>query len=227
MSNTQIRTTNLIKQYSLGGSVFKALDGISLAIGKGDFFSIVGKSGSGKSTLMHILGLLDRPTEGRVFFANRDISTMDDTELATLRSNEIGFVFQSFNLLARTSSFDNVILPSVYTSKKYNVHMRAMDLLARVGLSDKLANTPSQLSGGQQQRVAIARALVNDPSVILADEPTGNLDSKSGEEVLALLEELHKEGKTVIIVTHDGDIAARADTTVRLADGKIALNASI
>lgn len=217
----QLETRNLVRQYNLGGTVFKALDGVSLGIRSGEFASIVGKSGSGKSTLMHILGLLDRASQGKVLFKSQDLSILEDSDLARLRSDEIGFVFQSFNLLARTSALENVILPSVYTSKRYAVRKRALEILDRVGLSDKLENTPSQLSGGQQQRVAIARALINDPAVILADEPTGNLDSKSGDEVLALLDELHKEGKTVIIVTHDDDIAAKADRVIRLADGKI------
>jgi len=224
---TIIEAQNLVRQYSLGGSVFKALDGISLTINQGEFVSIVGKSGSGKSTLMHALGLLDRPTSGNLFFRQKDTSKLDDIELAKLRSNEIGFVFQSFNLLARTSTLDNVLLPSVYTSKKYNTKERALEILKKVELSDKLGNTPAQLSGGQQQRVALARALINDPAVILADEPTGNLDSKSGEEVLSLLKSLHLEGKTVIIVTHDDEIASNADRMVRIADGKIVSDKNI
>lgn len=216
-----IEAKDIVKEYQLGGSVFRALNGVSLKIEKGEFVSIVGKSGSGKSTLMHILGLLDRATSGSLFFSGTDISKLDDEHLSKLRSNEIGFVFQSFNLLARTGALQNVLLPSIYTSKKYNAEKRALELLEKVGLSDKLKNTPAQLSGGQQQRVAIARALMNDPSVILADEPTGNLDSKSGEEVLNLLKQLNKEGKTVIIVTHDDDVAKSAKRMVRIADGLI------
>lgn len=218
---TIIEAKNLIRQYSLGGSVFKALDDISLKIDDGELVSIVGKSGSGKSTLMHILGLLDRATEGKLLFAGADTSTLTDVELAKLRSNEIGFVFQSFNLLARTSALQNVMLPSVYTSKKYDFQSRALEILEKVGLSDKLKNTPAQLSGGQQQRVAIARALINDPTIILADEPTGNLDSKSGDEVMELLKKLNAEGKTVIIVTHDDDVAKNAHRAIRIADGQI------
>ncbi len=218
---TIIETQNIVRQYNLGGSIFKALDGVNLKIDQSEFISIVGKSGSGKSTLMHILGLLDRPTSGKLFFAGRDVSTLEDAELAKLRSNEIGFVFQSFNLLARTGSLQNVLLPSVYTTKKYEAEKRALELLTKVGLSDKLKNTPAQLSGGQQQRVAIARALMNDPAVILADEPTGNLDSKSGDEVLNILKSLNNEGKTVIIVTHDDDVAKNARRIVRLADGQV------
>jgi len=216
-----IDAQNLVRQYNLGGTIFKALDGVSLSVDQGEFLSIVGKSGSGKSTLMHVLGLLDRPSDGKLYFKGKDISTLADTELAKLRSNEIGFVFQSFNLLARTSSLDNVLLPSIYTSKKYDARERALEILKKVELSDKLKNTPAQLSGGEQQRVAVARALINDPAVILADEPTGNLDSKSGEEVLALLKSLHSEGKTVVLVTHDDEIAANAKRIIRLADGKI------
>lgn len=210
-----------MRQYELGGSVFKALDGVNLKIDAGEFVSIVGKSGSGKSTLMHILGLLDRATSGNHYFSGTDVSTLDDAQLAKLRSNEIGFVFQSFNLLARTPALQNVLLPSVYTSKKYDAQERALALLEKVGLSDKLKNTPAQLSGGQQQRVAIARALMNEPVIVLADEPTGNLDSKSGEEVLNVLKQLNQEGKTVIIVTHDDDVASNAKRIVRIADGLI------
>lgn len=210
-----------MREYELGGSIFKALNGVSLEIESGEFVSIVGKSGSGKSTLMHILGLLDRATHGSIFFSGQDVSTLDDEHLSKLRSDKIGFVFQSFNLLPRTSALQNVLLPSIYTSKKYDAQERALSLLEKVGLSDKLKNTPAQLSGGQQQRVAIARALMNDPSLILADEPTGNLDSKSGEEVLNVLRQLNHEGRTVVIVTHDDDVARNAKRIVRIADGVI------
>ena len=218
---TIIEAKSIVRQYELGGSVFKALNGVNLKIDAGEFVSIVGKSGSGKSTLMHILGLLDRSTSGNLFFSGTDVATLDDAQLAKLRSNEIGFVFQSFNLLARTPALQNVLLPSVYTSKKYDAQERALALLEKVGLSDKLKNTPAQLSGGQQQRVAIARALMNEPTIVLADEPTGNLDSKSGEEVLNVLKQLNQEGKTVIIVTHDDDVAHNAKRIVRIADGLI------
>ena len=216
-----IDAQNIVRQYNLGGVFFKALDGVCLKIQQGEFVSIVGKSGSGKSTLMHILGLLDRATSGELYFSGKNVYEFEDIQLAKLRSNEIGFVFQSFNLLARTGSLENVLLPSVYTSKKYDAKKRALEILEKVELLDKLKNTPAQLSGGQQQRVAIARALINDPSVILADEPTGNLDSKSGGEVLQLLKSLHEEGKTVIIVTHDEDVARNADRMVRITDGQI------
>lgn len=222
-----IDAQNITRQYNLGGTVFKALDGVSLTINQGEFVSIVGKSGSGKSTLMHILGLLDRASSGKLFFAGQNVYELDDAKLAKLRSNEIGFVFQSFNLLARTGTLDNVLLPSVYTSKKYDAKSRALAILEKVGLLDKLKNTPAQLSGGQQQRVAIARALINDPAVILADEPTGNLDSKSGDEVLQLLKSFHKEGKTVIIVTHDDDVAKNAKRLVRITDGQIVSDTTI
>lgn len=218
---TIIETKNIVRQYELGGSVFKALRGVNIKIDAGEFVSIVGKSGSGKSTLMHILGLLDRPTSGNLFFSGTDVATLDDVQLAKLRSNEIGFVFQSFNLLSRTPALQNVLLPSVYTSKKYDAQERALALLEKFGLSDKLKNTPAQLSGGQQQRVAIARALMNEPAIVLADEPTGNLDSKSGDEVLNILKKLNQEGKTVIIVTHDDDVAHNAKRIVRIADGLI------
>jgi ABC-type lipoprotein export system ATPase subunit len=218
---TIIDAQNIERQYALGGSVFEALDKVDLKIDRGEFVSIVGKSGSGKSTLMHILGLLDRASSGKLFFSGRNVAELDDAQLAKLRSDEIGFVFQSFNLLARTGTLENVILPSVYSSKKYEAKKRALEILEKVGLLDKLKNTPAQLSGGQQQRVAIARALINDPAVILADEPTGNLDSKSGDEVMELLKSLHEEGKTIIIVTHDDDVARNAKRIVRIADGKI------
>lgn len=226
-TKTIIEVQNIVKEYTLGGTVFRALRGLNLKIDQGEFVSIVGKSGSGKSTLMHIIGLLDRPSSGSALFAGKETGHLADAELAKLRSNEIGFVFQSFNLLARTSTLDNVLLPAVYTTKNYEVKQKALDLLARVGLSDKLKNTPAQLSGGQQQRVAIARALMNDPAIILADEPTGNLDTKSGQEVLKLLEDLHQEGKTIVIVTHDDDVASNANRIVRLMDGEIVYDKSI
>lgn len=216
-----IKAENLVKSYDLGGSLFHALNDVSLEIEEGEFVSIVGKSGSGKSTLMHLLGLLDHVNSGKLIYAGKVTSELSDKELAALRSAEIGFVFQSFNLLARTKALDNILLPSIYSKKKLNFAKRAQELLNLVDLEDKRSNTPSQLSGGQQQRVAIARALINDPKIILADEPTGNLDSKSGNEVLVLLKKLNNDGKTVIIVTHDDEIAQTAKRLVRIADGKI------
>ncbi|MBU0649928.1 ABC transporter ATP-binding protein [Patescibacteria group bacterium] len=218
---TIIEAADLMRTYSLGGTVFAALSGVSLKIARGEFISIVGKSGSGKSTLMHILGLLDRATQGKLLFKGQDVSLLDDVQLSKLRSDEIGFVFQSFNLLTRTSSLENVILPSIYTTKKYDAQKRALEYLAKVGLSGKLKNTPAQLSGGEQQRVAIARALMNDPAIILADEPTGNLDSKSGGEVLDLLKQLNAEGKTIVIVTHDDEVAQEANRIIRISDGQV------
>jgi len=211
------------KHYEMGDSEIRAIDGITLDIYQGEFISILGKSGSGKSTLMHIIGLLDHPTTGSVSFENRIIGDLKDYELAFLRSEKIGFVFQAFNLLPRTSALDNVILPTFYNkniSKTQGIK-KASDLLERVDMKDRMKNTPGQLSGGQQQRVAICRALVNDPTLILADEPTGNLDSKSGGEILKLLHDLHEEGRTVIIVTHDESISGITDRVIKLSDGKV------
>jgi len=221
-TKTIIEVQNIVKEYTLGGTVFRALRGLNLKIDQGEFVSIVGKSGSGKSTLMHIIGLLDRPSSGSALFAGKETGHLADAELAKLRSNEIGFVFQSFNLLARTSTLDNVLLPAVYTTKNYEVKQKALDLLARVGLSDKLKNTPAQLSGGQQQRVAIARALVNDPSIILADEPTANLDHKTAYTILNLMKKMKDEfGTSFIFSTHDPKIVNEAEVIYTLEDGKI------
>lgn len=215
-----IKLNNISKEYLLGDTLVRAVDDISLDIFKGEFISILGKSGSGKSTLMHMIGLLDRPTKGTLKFEEIDVSKMTDNELASVRSDKIGFVFQSFNLLARTSALENVLLPTVY-SKNKNKYAQALEILNKVGLGERMKNTPAQLSGGQQQRVAIARALINDPSVLLADEPTGNLDSKSGKEILKLLHTLHENGKTVIIVTHDESISYLTDRVIKISDGKI------
>ena len=207
----------------MGDSEIRAIDGISLDIYQGEFISILGKSGSGKSTLMHIIGLLDHPTTGSVSFENRIIGDLKDYELAFLRSEKIGFVFQDFNLLPRTSALDNVILPTFYNKNISKIQgvKKASDLLEKVDMKDRMKNTTGQLSGGQQQRVAICRALVNDPTLILADEPTGNLDSKSGGEILNLLHDLHEEGRTVIIVTHDESISGITDRVIKLSDGKV------
>ena len=202
--------------------VVNALDGVSLQIRKGDFIAIIGPSGSGKSTLMHSIGLLDHPTSGEVFVGGTDVTKMAENELARVRNKEIGFVFQAFNLLARTTAIENVELPLIYAGvSAADRQKRAVEALKRVGLGERMSHMPNQLSGGQQQRVAIARALVTEPSIILADEPTGNLDSKSGIEVMAFLQELHKSGVTIVLVTHDAHVALHAARVVRIADGKI------
>ena len=213
---------NIIKTYVTGGDSFNALDGVSFSIHQGEFISITGPSGSGKSTLMHIIGLLDNPTSGQVFLEGRDISNLEEKELAEIRNVTLGFVFQQFNLLAKTSALENVSLPLLYSDIPKNEHEAlSLQMLKKVGLADKIKNTPAQLSGGQQQRVAIARALVNNPKIILADEPTGNLDSKSGAEIIALLHQLHREGRTIVLVTHDMELARQAQKTIIIRDGKI------
>lgn len=214
---------NVTKTYITGTNQFTALDNVSLKIHEGEFVSITGPSGSGKSTLMHIVGLLDNPTSGEVLLNGRDISQLKEHQLAQIRNVTLGFVFQQFNLLAKTSSLENVLLPLLYSDvPKKDRQKIGMDLLIKVGLQDKFNNTPAQLSGGQQQRVAIARALVNNPKIILADEPTGNLDSKSGEEVMKFFHQLNeKEGRTIVFVTHDMDLAKQANRTIIIKDGKI------
>jgi len=222
MTNELLRISHITKEYQLGDVIFKALDDISLTIKKGEFVAIMGPSGSGKSTLMHIIGCLDRPSKGTMFLEEHDIFTANDIELAAIRNKHIGFVFQQFNLLRRTSAISNVELPLIYANiKGLERTKRAKDMLEKVGLSNKNENYPSQLSGGQQQRVAIARALVTNPDIVLADEPTGNLDSKSGKDIMDILESLYKDGKTIILVTHDEHVAAHAKRIIRIADGKI------
>lgn len=222
MSSSIVRLENVKKKYLLGEELVEALAGVTLNIKKGEFTAIIGPSGSGKSTLMHIIGLLDTPTEGQVFLDDRDISTLDENERAGLRNKHIGFVFQSFNLLSKTSAVDNVELPLIYSgiSQKERIKL-AKESLTAVGLEERFSHFPNQLSGGQQQRVAIARALVNKPDILMADEPTGNLDTKSGKEIMDILKKLHHEGKTVILVTHDMDVAKNAKRIVKIIDGKI------
>jgi putative ABC transport system ATP-binding protein len=217
-----LQVDDVTKTYFLEGVQVDALCGVSVVVHEGEMVSIMGPSGSGKSTLMHIIGLLDRPTTGRVYVEGEDVSDMTPNELSTVRNKRIGFVFQAFNLLSRTSAQANVELPLVYAGVSGGARStRAREALERVGLGDRLHNTPNQLSGGQQQRVAIARALVNSPSIVLADEPTGNLDSRSGVEVMSILQDLHSEGNTIVLVTHDPKVARHAERIVEIADGRI------
>ncbi len=217
-----IHIENLRKSYYLGKQELKVLKGISLDIYKNEYVALMGPSGSGKSTLMNILGCLDSPTSGKYVLNNQDVSKMSDDELAEIRNKEIGFVFQQFNLLPRLSAAENVALPLIYngTAKKERME-RALVMLERVGLADRSHHKPNELSGGQNQRVAIARALINNPAIILADEPTGNLDSKTSIEIMDIFEKIQQEGNTVILVTHEEDIALRAHKIVRLKDGLI------
>jgi len=217
-----IRLENITKIYPMGEVGVQALANVNIQINKGEFTAIVGPSGSGKSTLMHIIGLLDSPTSGLVYLEGKKISDLSENELAVLRNEHIGFVFQSFNLLRRASALENVLLPLIYSRVDNKERAKkARYALVTVGLGDRLNHTASQLSGGQQQRVAIARALVNNPSIILADEPTGNLDSKTGFEIMNLLHELNKAGITIILVTHELDIAKGAKRIIEIKDGKI------
>jgi putative ABC transport system ATP-binding protein len=222
MSAVVIDIENITKHYVMGEETVHALRGVSLQIRRGEYLAIMGPSGSGKSTLMNMLGCLDTPSSGRYFFNGKDVSIMDDDELAAIRNHEIGFVFQTFNLLPRSTSLRNVELPLIYAGLDPETREeRAAKALRDVGLGERLHHKPNELSGGQRQRVAIARALVNDPSIILADEPTGNLDSKTGEEIMQLLENLYRHGNTIILVTHEPDIARHARRTVHLRDGLI------
>ncbi|MFH0956283.1 MAG: ABC transporter ATP-binding protein [Candidatus Aenigmatarchaeota archaeon] len=215
---------DIYKVYSMKGVETTALCGVDLKVKKGDYAAIVGPSGSGKSTLMHIMGCLDTPTRGQLFLDGKDVSRMDDDELARVRREKIGFVFQAYNLIPGLTAAENVALPMRFAGYGRGESMRkARELLKKVGLEDRVEHKPSEMSGGEQQRVAIARSLVNDPEVIMADEPTGNLDSKTGIEIMELIEDLHKKtGKTVIIVTHDLRIAKRASRHIRMLDGKVA-----
>ena len=217
-----IRVRGLTRVYDMGGERVRALDGVDLDIPKNEYVAIMGPSGSGKSTLMNLIGCLDTPTDGTYWLAGNEVSQMADDELARVRNHEIGFVFQTFNLLPRASALHNVELPLVYAGLRAGERRRrAADALQRVGLADRMHHRPNELSGGQRQRVAIARALVNDPSILLADEPTGNLDSVTSQEIMGVFAELHGQGQTVVMVTHESDIAAHARRVVTLRDGLI------
>jgi putative ABC transport system ATP-binding protein len=225
MEKEIIHLDNIVKNYKVGTVLVEALRSVSLVIRKNEFVAIMGPSGSGKSTLMNVLGCLDTPTSGSYFLNGQDVSKMDDNSLAEVRNREIGFVFQTFNLLPRSTALENVMLPLIYAGVgKAKRIETATKTLQEVKLSDRITHKPNELSGGQRQRVAIARALVNNPAIILADEPTGNLDSKTSIEILGLLEEIHRMGNTVIIVTHEEDIALHAHRIIRLMDGEISVD---
>ncbi|MBO6536164.1 MAG: ABC transporter ATP-binding protein [Balneolaceae bacterium] len=222
MEQPVIQITDLTRFYQMGDTTVKALNGVSFDVKKNEYIAIMGPSGSGKSTLMNMIGCLDTPTSGEYILNNNRVSEMDDAELAEVRNREIGFVFQTFNLLPRTSCLANVELPLIYAGvKSADRKERAQEVLTKVGLGDRVDHKPNELSGGQRQRVAIARALVNNPSILLADEPTGNLDSKTGEEIMLLFEELYRQGNTIILVTHENEIADHSRRIVRLRDGVI------
>ena len=222
MNGELIRLEGLKKYYKLGTQIIKALRGIDLSITKNEYVAIMGSSGSGKSTLMNILGCLDTPTAGRYFLNGKDVSKLSEDNLAEIRNKEIGFVFQTFNLLPKYDALENVALPLIYAGVKKGERLeRAAELLELVGLKDRMHHKPNELSGGQRQRVAIARAMVNHPSIILADEPTGNLDSKTSEDIMRLFSDIHKQGNTIILVTHEPDIAEFAERIIKLKDGKI------
>jgi putative ABC transport system ATP-binding protein len=222
MSGPVISLQDIHRVYHTGRVDVRALDGLDLTVEPGEFLAVVGPSGSGKSTLMNIVGCLDRPTEGRYLLDGTDIDELDDDGLAALRSRQIGFVFQSYNLLPRTTALENVASPLAYQGvRRKEREARAREALERLGLGDRLTHEPAELSGGQQQRVAIARALVTEPAIILADEPTGNLDSTSGAEVMGILRELHASGRTVLLITHDAEVATFADRQVHVRDGRL------
>ena len=217
-----IKTENLVRHFTVGTQTVEALRGVSLDINKGEFVAIMGPSGSGKSTLMNIIGCLDSPTSGTYYLNNKNVSTLDDDALALIRNHEIGFVFQNFHLLARNTALDNVMLPLKYAGiDKSEQEEIAMEVIKSVDLEFRAHHQPSELSGGQQQRVAIARALVNKPSILFADEPTGNLDSKTGDDVMNLFTNLHKQGQTIIVITHEIEVANQAERIISIKDGKI------
>lgn len=222
MAQPIIEIKNITRDFPLGNEIVHVLKGIDLNINKGEYVALMGPSGSGKSTLMNLLGCLDTPTGGTYILNGKRVSEMEDEELAEIRNKEIGFVFQTFNLMPRTTALDNVALPMVYAGySKSDRNERATEVLTQVGLSDRMDHKPNQLSGGQRQRVAVARALVNKPSIILADEPTGNLDSKTSLEIMTLFDDIHANGNTVILVTHEEDVAQHAHRIIRLRDGVV------
>ena len=222
MNKDVIRLENIARHFKVGSEVVKALRSITLTIKKNEFVALMGPSGSGKSTLMNLIGCLDTCTSGHYYLNDKDVSKLNDNQLAEIRNREIGFIFQTFNLLPRSTALENVMLPQVYAGiGKLKRTERATEVLADVKLSDRILHKPNELSGGQRQRVAIARALVNKPSIILADEPTGNLDSKTSIEIMGLLEEIHKAGNTIIVVTHEESIARHANRIIRLIDGLV------
>ena len=217
-----IKTENLVRHFTVGTQTVEALRGVSLDINKGEFVAIMGPSGSGKSTLMNIIGCLDSPTSGTYYLNNKNVSTLEDDALALIRNHEIGFVFQNFHLLARNTALDNVMLPLKYAGiDKSEQEEIAMEVIKSVDLESRARHQPSELSGGQQQRVAIARALVNKPSILFADEPTGNLDSKTGDDVMNLFTNLHQQGQTIILITHEIEVANQAERIISIKDGKI------
>jgi len=222
MSEPVIQLTDITKFYKVGTQIVKALNGVDMSVDRNEFVALMGPSGSGKSTLMNVIGCLDTPTDGKYILNQKDVSRMIDDELAEIRNKEIGFVFQTFNLLPRYSALENVALPLIYAGKNArDRNERASEVLEQVGLGDRMDHKPNELSGGQRQRVAVARALVNNPSIILADEPTGNLDTKTSYEIMGLIDEIHQSGNTIILVTHEEDIAQHAKRIVRLRDGKV------
>jgi putative ABC transport system ATP-binding protein len=228
MQHPVIQISDITRYYQMGDTTVKALDGVSFDINKNEYIAIMGPSGSGKSTLMNMIGCLDTPTTGEYILNNHRVSEMNDAELAEVRNREIGFVFQTFNLLPRTTCLANVELPLIYAGMKSSQRKnQAIEVLTKVGLGDRIDHKPNELSGGQRQRVAIARALVNSPSILLADEPTGNLDSKTGEEIMQLFEELYQQGNTIILVTHENEIADFSRRIIRLRDGLIESDAPV